>query len=741
MAPMRLEAWTSSGSRSLPCGPPSLMPTLTATVFWILRTPSPTTRRSGAIWTATEPATMPTSTRTVTAGATPMTRSPTTPVNGRTWTETGSGTTRTPTGTGTGWTTTTTCCRTTRWTTRTPTATASADNAQALHPFRDANLRAIIERALGKAKGDPISDAEMAGLDALEADSADISDLTGLELATGLTKLRLNVDHGGNRGTQDGGVADLAPLAALEAIEEIGLAMAPELAELSPLAKLRNLKSLRLDGKIDYDSEVSDLSALASLPLVHLRVRHASVADASPLSGLTRLEFLDLFANRLSDISPLAGLANLSFLSLAHNRIKDASPLRGLTNLSFLSLDNTRIADAGELAALFGPTSLPSLTHLTIGWNLLLSANDFLSAFDPGPDFHSLDLSGANLDDLAPLADFMERSGAREWRLDLSSNPFTDLGPLVRASLWEGGGHIYLERVNLDSEAAEGQIAELESLGVTVRGYDPDGAPMAVRIPDPRLRGQLQEASASNEWFVDEPVTQERAARIRDIRAFGQGIADLTGLEAATGLSRAHLASNRISNLSPLLGLGELALVGLDDNPLSEAAVNEQVPELLRQGAEVILSAVSWVPVAGRDGTSRFRTDGYFSARLGAEVGQISFDVKTDRAALAPMVSGAGLLRIRSVRLAGPATVTVTAKTEGAGPVALDFRIVSPKPLPLFLADEDPSGRHGFLRVSNHSGRPDDVRITARDDSGGGLRPRPSFAGGPPDRPPELDGP
>ena len=655
------------------------------------------------------------------------------------------------------------------------------DNAQRLHPFRDANLRAVVERALAKAEGGPISDAEMAGLKALEADEADISDLTGLELATGLTKLRLNVHEWGGRGTQDGGVADLAPLADLGALETVWLATSPALADLSPLAGLRNLSSLILIGIWDSRSEVRDLTALASLPLTELKIAHMIVSDASPLSGLSQLRSLVLWDSGVSDISPLAGLSELTRLGVGYSRTADISPLAGLSKLRDIQLSENLIADLSPLAGLSllsyllangnkidnvaalggltglealdlhnneiadasALTSLSSVYQLNIGGNPLRNISDFLTAFSPSPIFWELGLSASNLLDLGPLAGFMERMGARAWELDLSYNPFTDLSPLVRPALWDGGGHISLEGVSLDREAAEAHIAELESMGVTVSGYDPRStpagdAPKAVDIPDGRLGGLLQEAAAAipGGGLVDDPVTPDRAAGITELHAFGQGIADLRGLEAATGLEYAHLASNRISDLSPLFGLERLMGVDLDGNPLTEAALNEQVPEMLAQVAAascemgkaacgtVILNAVSWTPVAGSDGTARFRTGGYFAAKLKvADASEITFAASADREALGPSVSAEGLLRIRPARLAGPATITVTAEAEGADPVALDFHIVSPKPVPLFLADGAAPGRHGFLRVVNHSGRPGDVRITARDGSGAAFGP------------------
>ena len=55
----------------------------------------------------------------------------------------------------------------------------------------DANLRAVIADSLGKGRDEAITRAEMASLTHLEAQGANISDLTGLQFATNLTYLWL----------------------------------------------------------------------------------------------------------------------------------------------------------------------------------------------------------------------------------------------------------------------------------------------------------------------------------------------------------------------------------------------------------------------------------------------------------------------------------------------------------------------------------------------------------------------
>ena len=76
----------------------------------------------------------------------------------------------------------------------------------------DANLRVAIETALGKARDAPITNFEMAFLSGLEAPSSNISDLTGLELATNLTFLHLGYMVGFPRNSNN--ISDLSSLVA-----------------------------------------------------------------------------------------------------------------------------------------------------------------------------------------------------------------------------------------------------------------------------------------------------------------------------------------------------------------------------------------------------------------------------------------------------------------------------------------------------------------------------------------------
>ncbi len=88
----------------------------------------------------------------------------------------------------------------------------------------DPNLRAAIEKALGKASGDTITASDMAKLTRLEAQNTNISDLTGLEHATNLTELFL----------WDNNITDISVLSSLTNLTVLWL-MDNNISDLSPL--------------------------------------------------------------------------------------------------------------------------------------------------------------------------------------------------------------------------------------------------------------------------------------------------------------------------------------------------------------------------------------------------------------------------------------------------------------------------------------------------------------------------
>ena len=158
----------------------------------------------------------------------------------------------------------------------------------------DANLRAVIADSLGKASGAPITRAEMASLNRLEAPNKNIRDLTGLAFATNLTWL--------------------------------------------------DLGTVFMSGEGFINSN--------------------EISNLAPLSGLTRLELLDLDRNSISDVSALSGLASLETLSLASNSISDLAPL--VANAGLGSGDRVYVRN-NPLSTTSINTHIPALESRGIG--------------------------------------------------------------------------------------------------------------------------------------------------------------------------------------------------------------------------------------------------------------------------------------------------------------------------------------------------------------------------------------
>ena len=263
--------------------------------------------------------------------------------------------------------------------------TASAQNVD----FPDPNLAAAVRGALGLDATDPIPQTNLNTLTYLFASNAGITDLTGLEYATGLWDLYLprnqvsdisrlasltrlvNLDLDGNQ------VSDISPLASLTRLETLDLSKNP-ISNFAPLAGLTALTSLNLLGtgfsNSDFahisllvnlmrlelsDNEISALEGLGAFPnLIYLHLNGNQIRDITPLAGFTSLTQLYLSKNQITDLSPLAGLTGLTWLYINSNQVSDLTPLTGLTGLRRLIICYNPFTDISPIASLTGLTIL-----------------------------------------------------------------------------------------------------------------------------------------------------------------------------------------------------------------------------------------------------------------------------------------------------------------------------------------------------------------------------------------------
>ena len=178
---------------------------------------------------------------------------------------------------------------------RTTGTPASSSQTESAIRFADPALEASVREAIRKPSGDMYA-ADLAELTVLQASAKGITDISGLEQASGLKVLDLS----GNR--------------------------------------------------------ISGISALTSLPhLTELHLDWNQISDIAPVASMIGLRKLSLDGNRVSDVTPLKALTGLTELSLGNNQVEDISPLKSLSGLLRLRLYDNRIADASPLASLTEP--------------------------------------------------------------------------------------------------------------------------------------------------------------------------------------------------------------------------------------------------------------------------------------------------------------------------------------------------------------------------------------------------
>ena len=494
------------------------------------------------------------------------------------------------------------------------------DNADAdvvdLSPFRDPALRAAVEHALGKSEGAELTRDDIGRLRALEAPSAGIRVLEGLERATNLESLVLPRNS----------IRDLAPLAGLSALRRLDLAHNPvsDLARVGGLRALRDL-SVSVDQLQDPDlSALSDLADLQTLALYGVQdplAQGRHLFDLKPLSALRRLRYLTLwnlrapdleplaqlagleglwipFGEEVMDVSPLAQLEHLQSLDLTDNEIVDISPLTTLTGLHSLSLSGNPVADLSPVAELEGlrylsvnVTPVSDLTPIKAIplWGLEVSGTGVkfgdvatlphasalrhlrasnlgardISALAGFASLHEVHFGDNLISDVSPLA---SRNGVPLHELNLSGNEISEIGPLLRREIWGESARLSLTRNPLDDESLRDHIPTLESWGIEV-SYDPA---RTAHIGDAALRALIVRQLAGGDRVVDLPITTESITRLTRLNAFHAGVADLSGLEVATELASVFLGSNLVSDLAPLADLEALKGLDLSNNLISD---------------------------------------------------------------------------------------------------------------------------------------------------------------------------
>ena len=306
-------------------------------------------------------------------------------------------------------------------------------------------------------------------------------------------------------------------------IEVLWQAALKGLKRANPKADIRVKHTIDKNGlHLEFEKgikELTDISALAGLPLVELKLDGCGVMDIEPLRGMP-LGGLTLSDMGISDISPLGGM-QLTYLSLQHTDVHDLGPLSGMP-LQHLWLADCLVADLRPLRG--APLVNLQLSHTKVTEISALS----------GMHLFSLYLAATNVSDIGPLA------GMSLECLDLTGTKVSNFGvlkgmPLTYLMLADTKAHDIgfvtgMPLVKLDIiRTAVGDLRPLEGMA-TLKRLDV----CATKVSD---------------------------------------IAPLRGM-ALTSLT---LDDTRVTDLSPVTGM-PLEYVSLCNTPISDVAVFEGMP-------------------------------------------------------------------------------------------------------------------------------------------------------------------
>jgi internalin A len=297
-----------------------------------------------------------------------------------------------------------------------------------------------------------------------------------------------------------------------------------------------------------------------SLTSLDLNNQNLTNADIIPLRFMTNLKTLNINHNPITDLSPLKELENLTSLNLRYNPISDLYPLKELNKLTSLNLSCTQIYKPQSLDAI---GALTSLRELDISDNGITN----ISALSGLKNLTNLNLSDNDIEILEPLSGLTNLTELKLY----NNHPYNNLEHLenlTNLTLLDLRGN---RRINL------GQIDDLRSnIG--------NGCEI--------LHDELPPAFA-NIGGVDYSTT------LTTLDLSNKGLSDYNSdeLRHMTNLHTLNLYGNSITDLTPLMGLENLRVLNLTDNPI----YTDQVEALQRSLSDCSIThnAIEFIVIKG----------------------------------------------------------------------------------------------------------------------------------------------
>jgi internalin A len=348
-------------------------------------------------------------------------------------------------------------------------STSQENRDENIITFSDLFLEEAVKASLGLSSSDDVTVENILELRSLEWVNGNITDLTGLEYATSLTKITLT----GNN------ISSLQPLINLENLISIGLSNNPvELSEvlllenvleldlsgnhygeeISELSKYKNMTNLWLNDcgltDIDFvqgmenliwlrvmDNQISSLSSLNSNSLTGLWATNNALTTLEDVSNFGSLRGVYLEGNQLESIDVLQNVSTLERIYADNNNVSSVN-MSNNESLQFIFLNNNNISAlslralsalttfegrSNNIHQLDGLSNLQSLTHL----NLFNNDVTDLTGIESLSSLSLLQLqANRNIEDFSPIGSLKKLTSLYMNDTDINNNDIESIGEL-----------------------------------------------------------------------------------------------------------------------------------------------------------------------------------------------------------------------------------------------------------------------------------------------------------------------
>ncbi len=398
--------------------------------------------------------------------------------------------------------------------------------------------------------GNSISDispiAKLTALVSLNLSGNSIEDISSLAKLKGLKALILD----GNPVKELTTVLELKNLSLLsikginispEQLQQLSLAL-PDCTILSgePNGEAENISIAGVSFASDAEEldlsgkNIKNISSLSYCPkLKKLNISGNQVTDLYAVMNIPGLEELNVSDNMVSDLRPLMGLTELISIDVSGNKVTETSPLGSMENILVLNLSDNPIADYS------GITKLKNLRYLKI---------------------NNTGLKDENLEELKELKSLVGLS--LENNPELSGEAVDKLKLKLTNCVIKNSELVYSVRVG--KEIVEGNAKELKLSGLGVYDLSPLTNLSFLETID-LSSNDLSDVSV----FYNCPSKE----KIVSLNLASNNITDVSPLLSLTNLETLNLANNEVSSVLTLMNMSSLKTLDLSGNPLTEEQI------------------------------------------------------------------------------------------------------------------------------------------------------------------------